>query len=269
VVVYADKLPAGFPQITQAPSTKVVEIGHNAVLLCSAVGTPSPRISWVRDMLPVDPNKNSRYSILDTGALQISSSEEEDQGKYECVAENVVGTEYSHSTMLYVKVRRVPPQFSIPPPPVHEVMLGADLNLTCVAVGSPMPYVKWRKGLATDITPDDKLPIGRNVLELTNIQESENYTCVAASALGVIESMTQVKVQSLPGPPKDVRVSEITATTVRLSWSYTEPEDLQYYVIQYKPKYANQAYSEISGIISMYYTVRNLSPYTERNRQAV
>jgi netrin-G3 ligand len=37
------------------------------------------------------------------GALQISSSEEEDQGKYECVAENVVGTEYSQSTMLYVK----------------------------------------------------------------------------------------------------------------------------------------------------------------------
>jgi hypothetical protein len=65
--VSADKLPAGFPQITQAPSTKVVEIGHNAVLQCSAVGTPSPRISWVRDMLPVDPSKNSRYSILDTG----------------------------------------------------------------------------------------------------------------------------------------------------------------------------------------------------------
>ncbi|XP_069702214.1 tyrosine-protein phosphatase Lar isoform X7 [Periplaneta americana] len=263
-----DKLPAGFPQITQAPSTKVVEIGHNAVLLCSAVGTPPPRISWVRDMLPVDPNKNSRYSILDTGtgmpgALQISSSEEEDQGKYECVAENVVGTEYSHSTMLYVKVRRVPPQFSIPPPPVHEVMLGADLNLTCVAVGSPMPYVKWRKGLSTDITPDDKLPIGRNVLELTNIQESANYTCVAASALGVIESMTQVKVQSLPGPPTSVRVSEITATSVRLAWSYTGAEELQYYVIQYKPKYANQAYSEISGIITMYYTVRGLSPYTE------
>lgn len=65
--VSVNKLPAGFPQITQAPSTKVVEIGHNAVLQCSAVGTPLPRISWVRDMLPVDPSKNSRYSILDTG----------------------------------------------------------------------------------------------------------------------------------------------------------------------------------------------------------
>jgi netrin-G3 ligand len=65
--VSAEKLPAGFPQITQAPSTKVVEIGHTAVLQCSAVGTPSPRISWVRDMLPVDTSKNSRYMILDSG----------------------------------------------------------------------------------------------------------------------------------------------------------------------------------------------------------
>ncbi|XP_063235458.1 tyrosine-protein phosphatase Lar isoform X2 [Bacillus rossius redtenbacheri] len=261
-VYEADKLPAGFPHITQAPSTKVVEIGHNAVLLCTAVGSPKPRVAWVRDMLPVDAADSHRYHVMDS-ALQITSSEEEDNGKYECVAENSVGTEYSQSMMLYVKVRRVPPQFSIPPPPVHEVMLNSALNLTCVAVGSPMPFVKWRKGPATDITPEDKLPIGRNVLELTDIRESANYTCVAASALGVIEATTQVKVQSLPGPPTDVQVSDITATTVRLTWSYTGAEGLQYYVIQYKPKYANQAYSEISGIISMYYTVRGLSPYTE------
>lgn len=76
-------------------------------------------------------------------------------------------------------------------------MLGQDLNLTCVAVGSPMPYVKWRRGPATDLTPEDKLPIGRNVLELAAIQESANYTCVAASALGVIEATTYVKVQCM------------------------------------------------------------------------
>lgn len=96
---------------------------------------------------------------------------------------------------VFVLVRRVPPQFSIPPPEQHEVTLGSDLNLTCVAIGSPMPYVKWRRGPAQDLTPEDKLPIGRNVLELTGIQESANYTCVAASALGVIEATTHVKVQ--------------------------------------------------------------------------
>lgn len=98
-------------------------------------------------------------------------------------------------SFTFQTVRRVAPQFSIPPPPLTEVMLGADLNLTCVAVGSPMPYVKWRKGSIQELTPEDKLPIGINTLELANIQESANYTCIAASVLGIIEATAQVKVQ--------------------------------------------------------------------------
>jgi hypothetical protein len=97
--------------------------------------------------------------------------------------------------LLMCAVRRVPPSFSIPPPSLEEVMLGASLNLTCVAVGSPMPFVKWRQGEATDLTPDDKLPVGRNVLELAEIRESANYTCIAVSPLGVIEATTLVRVQ--------------------------------------------------------------------------
>lgn len=74
-------------------------------------------------------------------------------------------------------------------------MLGASLNLTCVAVGAPMPFVKWRKEPATDLTPDDNLPVGKNVLTLVDIQESANYTCTAASDLGIIDATTMVKVQ--------------------------------------------------------------------------
>lgn len=68
---------------------------------------------------------------------------------------------------------------------------------------------------------------------------------------------------ALPGPPEKVQVSDITATSVKLTWSYKRPDELQYYVIQHKPKHANQAYAEISGITTMYYHVRSLSPYTE------
>ncbi|XP_043785616.1 tyrosine-protein phosphatase Lar isoform X12 [Apis laboriosa] len=261
-VYEAEKLPNGFPLISQAPTTKVVEMGHNAVLLCTAVGSPPPIISWVRDMLPID-TTNPRYTVLDTGALQITGSDVNDQGKYECVANNSVGTEYSKSAMLYVKVRRVAPTFSIPPPAVSEVMLGASLNLTCVAVGSPMPYVKWKKGPSLDLTPEDNLPVGRNVLMLTDIKETANYTCTAASDLGVIEVTSMVKVQSLPGPAENVQVSDITATSVKLTWSYKDPDEVQYYVIQHKPKHVNQAFAEISGITTMYYHVRSLSPYTE------
>uniref|UniRef100_A0A2A4JAZ8 protein-tyrosine-phosphatase n=2 Tax=Heliothinae TaxID=95178 RepID=A0A2A4JAZ8_HELVI len=142
-------------------------------------------------------------------------------------------------------------------------MLGGNLTLKCVAFGSPMPTVKWRKGLTKWLTPEDNPPLGLNTLKLEDIKESANYTCEAASVLGVIEAVAEVKVQSLPGPPTEVRPSEITATTVRLTWTYNGPEEPQYYVIQYKPKYANQAFSEISGVITQYYSVTNLSPYTE------
>ncbi len=90
-------------------------------------------------------------------------------------------------------VRRVPPHFSIPPESV-EVMPGGDVNITCVAVGSPMPYVKWRLG-AVELTPEDTIPIGKNVLMLKDVRESANYTCVAASDLGNIEAIAQVKVK--------------------------------------------------------------------------
>ncbi|XP_015173423.1 PREDICTED: tyrosine-protein phosphatase Lar isoform X10 [Polistes dominula] len=261
-VYEAENLPPGFPMITQAPAAKVVEMGHNAVLLCGAVGSPTPIISWVRNMLPMD-TSNPRFTVLESGTLQITNSISSDQAKYECVANNSVGTEYSKSTMLYVKVRRVAPSFSIPPPPVSDVTLGASLNLTCVAVGAPMPVVQWRKYPATDITPDDNLPVGKNVLFLTDIQESANYTCTASSQIGVIHATSMVKVQSLPSPPENIQVSDITATSVKLSWSYKGPDELQYYVIQHKPKQANQPFTEISGITTMYYHVRGLSPYTE------
>ncbi|XP_067620712.1 tyrosine-protein phosphatase Lar isoform X4 [Eurosta solidaginis] len=259
-VYEGDKTPPGFPVITQGPSTRVIEVGHTAVMQCKAIGNPTPIIYWIKNQTKVDMS-NPRYSIKE-GGLQIENSREEDQGKYECVAENSVGTEHSKATNLYVKVRRVPPTFSRPPEPINEVMLGANLNLSCIAVGSPMPHVKWMKG-AQDLTPENDIPIGRNILQLTNIQQSANFTCIAASSLGQIDATAMVKVQSLPAAPTDVQISEVTATSVRLEWSYKGPEDLQYYVIQYKPKNANQAFSEISGIITMFYVVRALSPYTE------
>ena len=79
-------------------------------------------------------------------------------------------------------------------------MPGGDVNITCVAVGSPMPYVKWRLG-AVELTPEDTIPIGKNVLMLKDVRESANYTCVAASDLGNIEAIAQVKVKGMVASP--------------------------------------------------------------------
>jgi netrin-G3 ligand len=62
------ELPPGFPVITEGPgSHKSIEVGHNAVLQCSASGNPSPTIYWLRENMRLDLDTNPRYSILDKG----------------------------------------------------------------------------------------------------------------------------------------------------------------------------------------------------------
>ncbi|XP_068195899.1 receptor-type tyrosine-protein phosphatase F-like isoform X9 [Antennarius striatus] len=261
-VLEENQIPHGFPTIDMGPQVKVVERTRTATMLCAASGNPDPEIFWFKDMRPVDiSSSNGRIKQLRSGALQIENSEESDQGKYECVAMNSAGTRYSSPANLYVRVRRVPPRFSIPPTN-QEVMPGGNVNLTCVAVGSPMPYVKWMMG-QVDLTIEEEMPMGRIVLEVTNIRESANYTCVAISLLGTIEATAQVTVKALPKPPASLIVTETTATSVTLTWDSGNPEPVAYYMIQYRAKSSDNGFQEVEGVATTRYSIGGLSPYSE------
>ncbi|XP_078733019.1 receptor-type tyrosine-protein phosphatase delta isoform X3 [Lampetra fluviatilis] len=277
-VLREDQVPPGFPRIDMMPQLKVVERTRTATMLCAATGNPDPDIRWFKDFFPVDTQASAgRIKQLRTGsgpirgALQIDLSEDSDQGKYECVASNDVGTVYSAPANLYVRVRHVPPRFSIPPKS-QEIMPGGSVNVSCVAVGSPMPYVKWMSG-GEDLTPEEEMPIGRNVLELSNVRESANYTCVAMSSLGVVEATAQVTVKALPRPPSMPVVTETTATSVTLTWDSGNAEPITYYVLRYRPITGGGGgggapdgrghYQEIDGVATTRYTVGGLGPYSE------
>ncbi|KAM7409593.1 hypothetical protein PAMA_001195 [Pampus argenteus] len=265
-IIREDLLPAGFPNIDMGPQLKVVERTRTATMLCAASGNPDPEITWYKDFLPIDPSaSNGRIKQLRSGALQIENSEETDQGKYECVASNVEGVRYSSPANLYVRelreVRRVPPRFSIPPMS-QEIMPGGSVNITCVAVGSPMPYVKWMLN-SEDLTPEDEMPVGRNVLELSSVRESANYTCVAMSSLGIIEAVAQITVKSLPKPPGTPMVTETTATSVTITWDSGNPDPVTYYIIQYRAKSPDSKYETVDDITTTRYSIGGLYPNTE------
>ncbi|XP_034744853.1 receptor-type tyrosine-protein phosphatase S-like isoform X11 [Etheostoma cragini] len=270
-IIREDLLPLGFPSIDMGPQLKVVERTKTATMLCAASGIPDPEISWFKDFLPVEPfNSQGRIKQLRSGALQIENSEETDQGKYECVATNSRGVRYSSPANLYVRelrevatdtLRRVPPRFSILPSN-HEIMPGGSINITCVAVGSPMPYVKWMLG-SEDLTPEDEMPIGRNVLELNGVRESANYTCVAMSSLGILEATAQVLVKTLPKPPGTPIVTETTATSVTITWDSGNPDPVSYYIIQYRAKGPDSKYETVDSITTTRYSIGGLYPNTE------
>lgn len=67
--VAVEKAPEGFPKIVQAPTTKVVEVGHTAVLQCEVEGDPEPRVYWMKDFVPID-MADQRFTILPQGRNQ-------------------------------------------------------------------------------------------------------------------------------------------------------------------------------------------------------
>lgn len=61
---------------------------------------------------------------------------------------------------------------------------------------------------------------------------------------------------ALPRPPASVRISDVTATSVRIVWDYdVDPGEISFYIIQYKPQSVDRDYTEMSGLVTKFYTM--------------
>ncbi|XP_064625301.1 tyrosine-protein phosphatase Lar-like isoform X2 [Lineus longissimus] len=195
--------PDGFPFITTQPNFRVVETGRPVVMTCSAAGDPAPTVRWLKEWQPVD-MEEPRFSLSPSGSLRIERAKSSDSGKYECVAENSVGTDYSYSANLHVRgesisvdtdiVRKVYPYISSSPPAEMTVEYGDTLNLTCIAFGNPEPKVFWVSEFKT-VSANDNVPFGKNSLIIVSMRKTGNYTCVAISELGTTQYTTHIKVK--------------------------------------------------------------------------
>ena len=70
-------------------NVSVVE-NNRLTLPCPAEGTPTPRISWLKDGYPLSGHEVG-VRVLPDGSLQLDHVQAGDAGQYTCVAENVAG----------------------------------------------------------------------------------------------------------------------------------------------------------------------------------
>ncbi|CAB3404169.1 unnamed protein product [Caenorhabditis bovis] len=166
------------------------------------------------------------------------------------------------TTTTIATVRRVPPYFSYPLDRQYTVGIGGSINLTCVAVGYPMPRVFWKKTDQELLDDPNSAPIGKNVLTLTNVESTENFTCVAVSALGNIEATTTVIAKELPPPPDDILASSITSNSIVLTWTPPNTkETINKYVVRYKPKYSDSRRGKTLDTIETSIEITNLTAF--------
>uniref|UniRef100_A0A8C5JCE3 protein-tyrosine-phosphatase n=1 Tax=Junco hyemalis TaxID=40217 RepID=A0A8C5JCE3_JUNHY len=236
-VLREDQLPPGFPNIDMGPQLKVVERTRTATMLCAASGNPDPEITWFKDFLPVDPSaSNGRIKQLRSGGLQIESSEETDQGKYECVASNSAGVRYSSPANLYVRGR----EHRLRCDNVSHHIESHQLEKVCsIKVGFPLPSLSLSLlSPFPSCSPSPGLP---------------SFLCRSLS----------IQYPSLPKAPGTPVVTETTATSITITWDSGNPDPVSYYVIEYKSKSQDGPYQIKEDITTTRYSIGGLSPNSE------
>ena len=85
------------------PQNTRVAQGETVLLECGPPkGSPEPVITWRKNGQTMDLIGSKRIRIVDGGNLAIQEARQSDDGRYQCIAKNIVGVR--ESSVAYLKV---------------------------------------------------------------------------------------------------------------------------------------------------------------------
>ncbi|XP_069491901.1 brother of CDO isoform X2 [Ambystoma mexicanum] len=111
------------PEVVMELTQQTVPWGQNVKITCEVRGNPMPSVLWLRNAVPLTTGQHHR---LTRKALRVINVGPEDDGMYQCMAENEVG---SAQAMMLLRTTR--PGATLKPPP--------DPSLDQSLVPTPLP----------------------------------------------------------------------------------------------------------------------------------
>uniref|UniRef100_A0A8C2DE18 Contactin-5 n=1 Tax=Cyprinus carpio TaxID=7962 RepID=A0A8C2DE18_CYPCA len=91
------------PVFLQEPDDAIFSLDSDdkkVIMNCEARGNPVPTYSWLINGTIVDPEGDFRYSLIDGNLIIHNASEAIDYGRYQCRAENSIGSVLSRDALL-------------------------------------------------------------------------------------------------------------------------------------------------------------------------
>uniref|UniRef100_A0A4W4EZJ8 Roundabout, axon guidance receptor, homolog 1 (Drosophila) n=1 Tax=Electrophorus electricus TaxID=8005 RepID=A0A4W4EZJ8_ELEEL len=218
------------PAFVVRPRNQVVGVGRTVTFQCEATGNPQPAIFWQRDgsqnllFSYQPPQPSSRFSVSQTGDLTIMGVQRADSALYSCQALNIAGSVITKALLEVTDV------VSDRPPPVirqgpenRTASVDSTVLLSCLATGTPLPTLLWRKDGMLVSTHDSRV----SQLDGGGLQiryDSGLYTCVASSPSGeaswkaYLTPGRPTDPNLIPSAPSKPEVTDVTRFSVTLTW---------------------------------------------------
>ncbi|XP_043342030.1 hemicentin-1 isoform X3 [Cervus canadensis] len=186
-----------------SPEDVTVILNSPTSLVCEAYSYPPATITWFKNGTPLESNRN--IHILPGGrTLQILNAQEDNAGRYACVATNEAGEMVKHyEVKVYIppiinKGDLLGPGLS---PKEVKIKVNNTLTLECEAYAIPSASLSWYKD-GQPLKSDDHVTIAASghTLQIKEAQISDTgrYTCVASNIAGEDELDFDVNIQVPP-----------------------------------------------------------------------
>ncbi|EQB78148.1 contactin-2 precursor [Camelus ferus] len=178
--LFAPSIKARFPAETYAL------VGQQVTLECFAFG----KIEWRK----VDGSLSPQWATAEP-TLQIPSVGFEDEGTYECEAENSKGRDTVQGRII---VQAQPEWLKVISD--MEADIGSNLHWGCAAAGKPRPTVRWLRN-GEPLASQSRIDVLAGDLRLSklSLEDSGMYQCVAENKHGTIYASAELAVQARGG----------------------------------------------------------------------
>uniref|UniRef100_A0A8C6WVI5 Neuronal cell adhesion molecule n=1 Tax=Neogobius melanostomus TaxID=47308 RepID=A0A8C6WVI5_9GOBI len=253
------------PPRVLTPAHHVYQVikNHQALLDCSSFGSPIPEITWFKDSR-ASTLDGEPYKIHDNGTLEIHGSQTRHNGKYTCVAKNMLGISENH---VYLEVKE--PTRILKQPEYKVVQRGRDAVFECKVKHDPtlIPTMTWLKD--DDELPDDeRLVVDSDSLTITDVTDSDAgvYTCIMNTTLDQDSASAELTVVELPDAPTDLELTEQKKRSVQLTWTPGDEHNspIEKFIIQYEDSLHHKGHwhnlTQVSGMKTTAHL--KLSPFT-------
>ncbi|XP_037073378.1 nephrin-like [Pollicipes pollicipes] len=218
------------PEIIKRSSVTVARRGEPVALRCRAEANPlTPAMfRWSRPAHRLV-NVSTSYANS-TSTLTVHSAGPDSAGDFECFVENKLGYDVARFSIVIEEAAHIVKSARLAKAAASP---GETCHVTCRAVGAPDVSFSWsRHGdvISNEITadigcrtisPQLDLSTWATVLEIRDVRASDYgaYSCTATNRLGSDTHTVQLVLPSVPDPPLDLRVLNVSSQAITLAWT--------------------------------------------------